>query len=101
MSVDKYFSRKYKPGVYDCFDFAREVWRDLTGINLQSMMHARGCIEIPKPVNPCLVFMERAKFVPHVGIFIRGRVLHIHDYGVEYQPMNVATRAFETVRFYI
>ena len=44
--------------------------------------------------------MHRPGAAAHVGLFLRGRVLHIKQSGVEYQPLDVAIMGFKTHRFY-
>lgn len=115
MSIDEFFKRKYNRETYNCAHFASEVWQHLTG---ESIAHKlAGLLEPPKtrhvrfdlrrqfvrlqaPESPCLALMQRRGSAPHVGIFLRGRVLHIHEMGVEFQPIDVASRGFERIGFY-
>jgi hypothetical protein len=115
MSVDKYLDRTFDRSRYNCLDFVREVWLDLTGIDLASKLmgvfgcpsertpsrkHFRAFREISNPGDMCLVYMESPKTAPHIGVFIRGRVLHLHERGVEYLPVDIAARGFKRVRYY-
>lgn len=52
------------------------------------------------PENPCFVVMQRKGFDPHVGIFLDGRIFHLHLRGVEFQPLCVARAYFKTIRYY-
>lgn len=113
-SVDKYLNRSYNRDFYSCLDFARDVWLDHTGIDIRERLSSLfapvqdrrlcGHIDFKRsecPVDPCLVVMQRKHAIPHVGVYLRGRVLHIVEHGVEYLPLDVASRGFATVRFYL
>jgi len=109
MSIDVYLDRKYQRLSYNCYHFVSEVLCDLTGVNLidQKSLHgyrlfkafANQFVEIPKPENLCIVIFQRPRSVPHVGLFIRGNVLHIKSSGVEYQPLHVVKIGYTSVRF--
>lgn len=114
-TIDGYYSRMFSREKYNCLHFTREVWNDATGEDLGerlkslfagiaarrvSRKHARAFKKLAVPTDPCLVLMQRKNSDPHVGIFIRGSVLHLTEIGVEYQPVNVASRGFTSVRFY-
>lgn len=102
VSVDPYFARTFHRETYNCLHFARDVWRDATGEDLDTRLHGlrRRLKRIERPTDPCLVLMQRPNSQPHVGIFIRRSVLHITELGVEFQPVDVASRGFKTVRYY-
>ena len=111
-SVDPYLKRQYT-NEYTCLEFAAEVWEAHTGEPILADLKAfhaddvkgrratrRRWIETPKPVEPCIVLMQGYKLQPHVGVFLRGRVLHLSRNGAEFQSVKVASRCFETARFY-
>jgi len=103
--------RKYIEGVYTCYHFASEVWKDLTGIDLSveihsiftsahiSREHIKRFNVLLQPVSPCLVVMQRGRTTPHIGVYKDGGILHIHGHGVEYQNIPTATRGFPYVRY--
>jgi len=115
MSIDVFFHRKYNRETYNCAHFVCDVWESLTG---ESIAHKLGgLLQPPKtrqasfdlrrqfkrleaPESPCIALMQRRGSAPHVGIFVRGRVFHIHEMGVEFQPIDVASRGFEKIGFY-
>ena len=110
MSIDKFFDCKYDRRRYNCYHFTRDVWLDLTGrllvldesIFLNGKLtkaYVRQFVSIVKPVSPCIVVMQRKGFAPHVGVYVRGNVFHIQINGPEYQPVDVASRGFQTIRF--
>lgn len=114
MSVDKWLGKKYIQGEYICSDFVREVWLDLTGVDIGPALHGllqpldgKGLRKVhvqrferlAAPISPCLVVMQRARSAPHLAVFIRNKVLQITERGVEFQPVEVATRFYKSFRF--
>lgn len=115
MSIDRFFEKQYHESNYNCAHFTAEVWEAVTGQDIQnplwgfflppSKRHAtteirRAFIRIKEPVDPCIVLMRGGPETQHIGVFIGGRVLHIKESGVEYQPLEVATLGFKNFRFY-
>lgn len=115
MSIDTFFHKKYDRNSYNCAHFVCDVWQHVTGedltLRLVGFLQApanrkavlsdlRSFQRLQTPQSPCLALMQRRGSAPHVGIFIRGRVLHIHEMGVEFQPIDVASRGFERIGFY-
>ena len=113
-SVDPFLDRQ-QTDTYNCLDFTREVWLAMTGVDITQRLTGlvgafasrrttvsgvRGFTRLPGPVSPCLVVMQRYKFVPHVGIFLRGRILHLTNKGVQFQPLVVARQYFLSVKYY-
>lgn len=115
-SIDPYLDR-VKRKDYNCLDFVREVWLGLFGESIKdkldllcSEVHAsdgtlkftalRHFKKLDKPESPCFVVMQRTKMEPHIGLFYKGRLLHLIDNGVEYQPLPVARRYFTRIGFY-
>lgn len=115
MSIDEFFHRRYNRETYNCAHFAAEVWEKLTGESIAyklrgilvpvkdkvisfELRHAFRRLQVPQ--SPCLVLLQRRKVSPHVGVFIRGRVLHLHEQGVEFQPLEVVSIGFQNTRFY-
>jgi hypothetical protein len=116
-SIDPLLART-PTNAYNCLDFVREAWSHLVGdpgvmARLQALsegVHAedgrvvlsavRGFQRLERPASPCFVVMQRSKTQPHIGIFYKGRVLHMKDNGVEYQPLPVVRRYFTKIGFY-
>lgn len=105
-SIDLFLGKRKTPE-YNCADFAAEVWEYLTGEparylvedwSIESRSRLR---RINTPISPCIVIMYAKRIKPHVGIFVRGRVLHLTEAGVEYQPIQIASRSFRNYRFYV
>lgn len=114
ISVDRFLDRIPRPG-YNCLDFTREVWLAMTGQDITgsltrltgrfvdrkaTLSGIRAFTRLTEPSSPCLVVMQRLRFVPHLGIFIDGRILHMHSRGVEFQPLSVASIYFQTLKYY-
>lgn len=119
MSIDKYLHKTFDAKHYNCWDFAREVWLDLKkedlcdrvtaptkpvdllGVTAAIQRHEHEFKKLDKPVSPCLVFMEKKKQVPHVGIYVRGNILSIDTRGVTFLPCASASMGFTEVGFYL
>lgn len=115
MSIDSLFHCKYDRKSYNCAHFVADTWLLETGKDITEKLHGflfppkdrfvpfslrYEFIKLTKPVSPCIVIMRRSKYPPHVGTYLRGKVLHIQENGPQYQPIEVATIGFSTVRFY-
>ena len=115
MSVDQFFNRVYDRQRYNCAHFVVDVVKELKGEDIGEAMQsflvppneriARPSVRhafarLANPENYCIVLMQRAKTSPHVGVFIDGKVLQIHERGVEYLGLDLAARGFSRVTFY-
>lgn len=60
----------------------------------------KGFTRLQSPRSPCFVVMQRTKFVPHIGIFLNGRVLHLTERGVQFMPIEIARSYFTGIRYY-
>lgn len=115
MSIDHFFHKRYDRDRYNCAHFVCDVWEHEAGVRIDEALDCflkpvkerrarqslRAAFEkLERPESPCIVLMQRKKSTPHVGVFLRGRVLHIHELGVEFQPLDVVSRAFDKVGFY-
>jgi hypothetical protein len=115
-SIDQYLSKKHDMKEYNCWDFIREVWLDITGTDIghrtpvsvsREEMKERFRKEekefkrLPEKKDPCIVLMLRSNMLPHVGIYVRGRVLHLPEKSyTRFEPLAQATFGFKEVRFY-
>ena len=105
MSVDKYLDRRFHRQNYNCLDFVCDVWKDEVGEDLRPILYKHtGCrrsfVELEAPSEPCIVLLRRSDHTPHVGIYLRGRILHIHELGVEFFPLDVVAQQYSSVKFY-
>ena len=113
MSLDRFLTRRRRPD-YWCGDLARDVWLELSGNDLNRAVadllardavgrlrrrHVAAFREHSGPVDPCLVVMQRPRHPLHIGVYVRGSVIHLTTNGARYQPLKLATQMFKTVRF--
>jgi hypothetical protein len=114
-SVDPYLARRFDEETYNCWDLVREAWLELTGFDIGNRTpHPATPLAIARrfrdgerefcrlgaPCSPSIVVMKRPRAVPHAGLFLRGRVLHIHPGGPQFDRLADATRGFDKVGFY-
>lgn len=115
LNIDKYLDRQFNDRSYNCFDFVREVWRDTTGKDLghqtpavhsvdtytiQALSVADTLKKHESPQDPSIVLMLRKRLEPHIGIYYRGRVLHLNRQGAHYADFGHVTAPYITVQFY-
>lgn len=114
-SVDHYLllGRVFDAKRYDCLDFAREVWAAEVGEDLKARLagafgpdrhierrHLKAFQRLDGPSDPCLVLMEWPTRLPHIGIFLRGRVLHLARTGAQFEPLADVARDCSRLGFY-
>jgi len=119
--IDDYMGREFNWRTYNCWDFVRDVWKDHTGKDIGSRDFptiARDDIKrfeeiafkerltvvterIEKPEDPCLVVFIRPNVMSHIGIWVRGRVLHLRPQGnVVYQALDEVAVGYKELRWY-
>ncbi len=113
-SVDPFLDRE-QSRTYNCFDFVRETWLALTGEDISAKLTGlvgafasrratvsgiRGFQRLLEPESPCFAVMQRFRFVPHIGIYLDGRILHLTNKGAQFQPLVVARQYFISVKYY-
>lgn len=114
--ADDYLMRRFDLRAYNCWHLVRDVWRDMTDVDLGDLTPssletpalvgaARDASDGPEFVQverqrTCIVLFERPGTMPHVGIMLRGRVLHLRPDGVRYQLLEAAQLGFRSVTFY-
>lgn len=101
--------------LYNCAHFVADAWERETGHDIRPILvgflaparerralpHvAHDMRRIPAPASPCIVLFRRVKATPHVGLFVRGRVLHLTEQGPIRQLLSVASIGYSSVRFY-
>ena len=103
-------SREYHPDKFNCGHFFLWAWNKLfpdkafaipggdQGFGLLSVKSNFKMVS--KLEKYGVVTMHHRSFVPHIGIFFKGKVLHIRQNGVEYQPLSVVRIGYQEIRFY-
>lgn len=115
MSFDHLMGRVYDIDHYNCAHFVCEAWQHETGRDLAHRMQGflrrvsdkeflrsdiQQFIKIEKPLSPCLVVFHLAGVSPHIGLFVRGKVLHLDECGAKFQPLDIVKIDFQRVSFY-
>ena len=58
--------------------------------------------KIPEPIDPCIVLFKRNRVLPHVGIYVRGKVLHLPERSNgKFEPLEIASLGFIDTGFYL
>lgn len=115
--VENYLLKQHNMVTYNCWDFIREVWEDLTaqdigyrtpkGASRKDMKHkfAREEAEfqrIDELQNPCIVLFTRKNALPHVGVYLNGGVLHLPEHNTaKYEPIDIVGLGFKETRYYL
>lgn len=115
MSVDKYLHLTYDKRAFNCAHFVALVWLELTGQDIGpnvaglarpraerhvSIAPLRTFKRLQQPTSPCIVMLNRPRTEPHIGVYLRGKVLHITQSGVAFDFVEVAASGFKDVRYY-
>jgi len=116
VSIDLFLGRIYNKKTYNCAHFVADVFlheagRDITetlagfllppGKRTVDPSIKKLFTKLSKPADNAIVLMSRPRTSPHVGLFLRGKVLHLTEHsGVQFMPLHIATLGFRKVRFY-
>lgn len=115
MNIDKYLSKTFKYKTYNCYDFVREVWLELTGKDLgaqtpsvsdvqsyteKALQVANTLERLDQPADPSIVLLQRSRIEPHIGVYVGGKVLHLTRTGAYYMSLSQVTPGYPTVSFY-
>lgn len=113
--VDRFLQKEFSYRDYNCFHFVRDVWLELTGndlgdqtpqspgvdtYNQKALLVANTLLALAMPEDPSIVLLQRDRLEPHVGVFYKGRVLHLNRKGAYYMPLSQVTPGYTTVGFY-
>ncbi|MEI9995086.1 MAG: hypothetical protein WDM91_10860 [Rhizomicrobium sp.] len=96
-SIDAYLVRRRRKN-YDCRDLSAEVWRALTGEELLDR-DIKTMQRLDAPVDPCIVLFRR-RGENHMGVFVRGKVLHLAEMSARFERLDIAGLGFVEARFY-
>lgn len=100
--TDKYLDAKYDKKKYNCFHFASDIWRELTGENtiVGSPADMKKHFErTPVPISPCLAVFT-GKNETHIGVYIEGKILHLTKEGAVRERLASVKAHFSKVSFY-
>lgn len=113
--VNRYLQKEFQYKTYNCFSFARDVWKELTGTDLgdqssdisgsqqytdRALKVANTLKSLEKPEDPCIVLFMRSRLEPHIGIYYRGKVLHLSRSGAFHMPLEHVAIGYTQVTFY-
>lgn len=112
MNVSDYLARQYHPAEYNCLHFARDVYYELTGIDIRERLeevfvdpatlgpgHVRAFHAIESPADPCLVVMTRGRET-HIGVYLHGRLLQLNPQGASFPQFDLVRPTYRKVRFF-
>lgn len=115
MTLDSFFGRAYHRRRYNCAHLAIEVWEYLHNRPVAAAMrgflvpgevsgglgHATGVQPLTRPCDPCFVLMRSKVREPHVGVFYKGKIIHLAgNHRVQYQPPDVVTMGYTRIRYF-
>lgn len=101
INIDSYLTRRHTFDKYHCGHFVEEVWRDLTGESISEICSAfisrdareyrrrmKQRVRLVSPEDPCIILMHAKQLIPHAGVFIENKILHLTIDGVRFQQMD-------------
>lgn len=109
-SLNALMDRRYDLNDYNCYDFARDGWLILTGVDigkrssgLLSVMRQyqkKGDLArlIEAPSSECLFVGKNKAELPHIGIIMDGYAFHLPDGGARHEPLSHLR--LEKIEFY-
>jgi hypothetical protein len=116
VSIDRFFGKIYSKANYNCAHFSIEVMKYFTGVDASEVIHGVLCAPskrklditdssrikiLAKPVSPCFVLMKRRLGDSHIGVWYKGKVLHLlESSSVQYVPFDIASIGFTRFRFF-
>jgi hypothetical protein len=113
--IDEFLSRRFTTR-YTCWDFVREVWQKMTATDIgdrtppvfqEMILNAAVELampdfeELPAPSDPCIVLFERDRMEPHIGVYLKRRVLHLRRTGAAFEELRFARMGFTRARYFI
>jgi len=118
VSADAYLGRQFDLKRFNCWHLVREVWRDATGVDLGDLTpHEtdRGSLDaaaagaaggplferLARPQQPCVVLMRRRREMPHVGVLMRWRVLHLTPQGARNTWLSDLALEWDSLEYYM
>lgn len=113
-SVDPYLSARYVDDRYECRHFVRDIWKDITGEDIADRLgsifdpsarsipvsEVKAFRKLDGPESPCIVLLRRSGDRPHMGVFLRRRVLHLDEAGAHFDRLDIVCNGFDSASFY-
>lgn len=112
MSLDEFLGRRYNFDKYNCGHFVAEVWQHLTGENIDELCKSfvqsdsetyfklfKQRRKLRAPESPCVVFLQAPKLLPHAGIYVDNRVLHLTENGAKFDDLSIL-RVYYRLSYY-
>lgn len=104
-NIHALMQKRYHFTDYNCFHFARDVYLDIVGIDIEQLFvqdlfkiapEARHLTRLLRsPVSPCLVLFSRPALAQtHIGVWLDGNVLHLSEHGARFEPLHDAKLGF-------
>lgn len=114
--VDDYLGKRFHLKRYNCWHFARDVWRDITGeqlydftppfldkeaLTLAAEDARHKFVRVTgDALQPLLVLATTPCDSPHIGVLYNGRVLHLRQAGALYEKLDSFKVGFTGINFY-
>lgn len=112
--MNQFLSKVYHATEYNCSHFVRDVWLFLTGNDIEDLVVAWNCGQLPqamksrkgltridKPQQPCIIMLQRPNEPPHVGVYIERKIFHMTaDGGPILQDLSQASQGYK-VSYYL
>jgi hypothetical protein len=100
---------------YNCWHFFRDAWMMATGEDVgnrvpDSIFAYREAFEngtsarnskIATPISPCIAYFPDKVGSPHIGMYWKGRILHLDSFGPHYEAVNKACARMGDVEYYL
>ena len=108
--LKRFILKRHDYQKYNCYDFARDVWLELTGVDigarsgdLRSVMRLFPKREgmgarLTAPSGLCVFVSSSEREWPHIGIVIDGNAFHLPEGGARFEPLSALS--FEKIEFY-
>lgn len=115
MNLAQLMARQYDENTYHCVHFVVDAWRVLldedisadfsgmlTPLESASVMPLWPdlFVEIDNPQKPCIVVLRKGDRTPHMGMWYKGKILHLREEGPHYANLARICLEYDTVRFY-
>jgi hypothetical protein len=118
IAIDDYLARTFDLRTSNCWHLVRDVWRDMTGVDLGDLTPAQTDLDslddavwaaiegsrflaLQRPARACIVLMRRRGEMPHVGVLMKWRLLHMTPKGVRNPWLSDVAREWDSLEYYV